>query len=93
LATYRINAGSKILIDAELGGGRKRIMAIDKCSGPAPWPKDDHIGCAKSAPYCVISTTYNVIKSPDDKTPIQRTPHLSEAFLMRDNGAEIIRLA
>ena len=93
LATYRINAGAKILIDAELGGGRKRILAIDKCSGPAPWPKDDHIGCAKSSPYCVISTTYNVIKNPDDKSSMQRTPHLSEAFLMRDNGAEIIRLA
>ena len=93
LATYRINAGPKILIDVELGGGRKRIMAIDKCSGPAPWPKDDHIGCAKSAPYCVISTTYNVVKNPDDKSPILRSPHLSEAFLMHDNGVEILRLA
>jgi len=93
LATYRINAGAKILIDAELGGGRKRIMAIDKCNGPGPWPKDDHIGCAKAAPYCVVSTTYNVIKNPEDHSPILRTPHLSEVFLMRDNGAEILRLA
>jgi hypothetical protein len=93
LATYRLNAGPKILIDAELGGGRKRIMAIDKCSGPGPWPKDDHIGCAKKAPYCAISTTYNVVKNPQDLSPIVRTPHESELFLMHDNGAEIIRLA
>jgi hypothetical protein len=93
LATYRLNAGPKILQPAELGGGRKRIMAVDKCSGPGPWPKDDHIGCAKSAPYCAISTTYNVVRRPDDKTPGIRTPHESELFLMRDNGAEIIRLA
>jgi len=93
LATYRINAGPKILIDAELGGGRRRVMAIDKCSGPGPWPKDDHVGCAKNAPYCAISTTYGVFKGPQDKTPIVRTPHESELFLMHDNGAEIIRLA
>jgi len=93
LATYRINAGPKILTDVELGGGRRRIMAIDKCSGPGPWPKDDHIGCAKSSPYCVISTTYNVVKSPEDQSPVQRTPHESEVFVMRDNGAEILRLA
>jgi len=93
LATFRLNAGPKILIDAELGGGRRRVMAIDKCSGPGPWPKDDHIGCAKKAPYCAISTTYNVFKNPGDLSPIVRTPHESEVFLMRDNGAEILRLA
>jgi len=93
LATYRLNAGSKILIDVELGGGRRRVMAIDKCSGAGPWPKDDHVSCAKAAPYCAISTTYNVIKSFDDKSPIPRTPHLSEVFVMHDNGSEILRLA
>jgi hypothetical protein len=93
LATYRLNAGPRILQPVELGGGRKRIMAIDKCSGPGPWPKDDHIGCAKSAPYCAISTTHNVFKNPQDAAPLARTPHESELFLMHDNGAEIIRLA
>jgi hypothetical protein len=93
LATYRLNAGAKILIDAELGGGRRRVMAIDKCSGPGPWPKDEHIGCAKNVPYCAISTTYNVIKNPQDTAPLSRTPHESELFIMRDNGAEILRLA
>jgi hypothetical protein len=93
LATYRLNAGPKILIDAELGGGRRRVMAIDKCSGPGPWPKDEHIGCAKNAPYCAISTTYNVVRNPQDMSPLARTPHESELFVMRDNGAEILRLA
>jgi hypothetical protein len=93
LATYRINAGPKILMPAELGGGRRRVMAIDKCSGPGPWPKDEHIGCAKNAPYCAISTTYNANKNPEDKSPMQRTPHESELFIMRENGTEILRLA
>jgi hypothetical protein len=93
LATYRLNAGPQILIAAELGGGRRRIMAIDKCSGPGPWPKDDHIGCAKAAPYCAISTTYNVVQDPAIPTLTTRTPHESELILMHDNGAEIIRLA
>jgi hypothetical protein len=93
LATYRLNAGPKILLAAELGGGRKRIMAIDKCSGPGPWPKDDHIGCAKNAPYCAISLTYNANKSVDDRSPTVQTPHQAELFVMRDNGAEILRLA
>jgi hypothetical protein len=93
LATYRLNAGPKILLPVELGGGRKRIMAIDKCSGPGPWPKDDHIGCAKTAPYCAISLTYNAIKNVNDRTPLIRTPHQSELFVMRDNGTEILRLA
>jgi hypothetical protein len=68
-------------------------MAIDKCSGPGPWPKDEHIGCAKNAPYCAISTTYNANKNPEDKSPMQRTPHESELFIMRENGTEILRLA
>jgi hypothetical protein len=93
LATYRLNAGADILKPAELGGGRRRVMAIDKCSGPGPWPKDDHIGCAKAAPYCAISTTYNVVQDPANPTLPSRTPHESELLLMHDNGAEIVRLA
>ena len=90
LVTLQISKGASMLMPVELGGGRRKIMTLFRCG--VPW-SDDHIGCAKSGPYCVISTNYAGLRDPSDQTPIQRTPHLSEIFVMRGNGAEIRRLA
>jgi hypothetical protein len=66
-----------------------------RCGGADTWV-DIHVGCAKAAPYCVLSTTsepFNKARQPRDKTPLRRSPYLGEIMVMRDNGAEIRRLA
>ena len=91
LITLQINKGQKLLTPVELGGGLRAVMPVFQCG--VPWP-DDHVGCAKRAPYCVISTNYvaSPRRNPTDRTPITRTPHLSEFIVMRENGAEIRRI-
>ncbi len=90
--TYRINSGVEMLTPVELGGGRTNVMTLFRCGGQAQWT-GDHIGCAKRAPYCVVSTNYAGLRDPANQDPILRTPHLSEIFVMKGNGAEIRRLA
>ncbi|HJT86649.1 MAG TPA: hypothetical protein VJ732_02310, partial [Bryobacteraceae bacterium] len=49
-----------------------------------------------ASPYCVVSTTYGGFKAtrqPNDTSPARRGPYLSEIFVVRDNGAEVRRLA
>jgi uncharacterized protein (TIGR03437 family) len=95
LVTYRFNAGAGMGLPVELGGGFKRIMTLYRCSAGDNWA-DLHIGCARSAPYCVVSVTYggfNAARNPADANPIRRSPFLSEIFVVRDNGVEIRRLA
>jgi hypothetical protein len=95
LVSYRLNAGAKMGIPVELGGGMRLIMGLYRCGGKDAWV-DLHIGCARSSPYCVVSTTYGGFqgtRAPDDKTPFVRTPFISEVFVVRDNGAEVRRLA
>ena len=91
LATYQLNKGSRMLDPVELGGGKRTVMSLWKC----PFPNtnggtDDHVGCAKNAPYCVVSTV-SPKRGPGD--PPVRFPHATEIFVMRGNGAEIRRLA
>ena len=91
--TMRFNAGIKATTPVEQGGGRKRIMPLYICSGGANWA-DWHNGCAKLAPYCVLSTTYlNFAGQLPTDQPVRRTPHISEVMVMRGNGDEIRRLA
>jgi hypothetical protein len=95
LVSYRLNAGSRLGLPVELGGGMRYIMGMYRCGGHDAWV-DLHIGCARSSPYCVVSTTYGGFKGtrrPDDRSPFTRSPFLSEVFVVRDNGAEIRRLA
>ena len=89
LSTYQLNKGIEMNKQVELGGGRKHIMTLWRC-GPG-WV-DEHVGCARSAPYCVISTQ-NVTRRPNDPAPLVPTPHAGEIIVMRDNGAELRRLA
>ena len=44
----------------------------------------------------MVSTTsepYKQPRDPNDKTPLKRTAHLGEIMVIRDNGAEVRRLA
>jgi len=90
-ATYQLNKGLSILQAAELGGGKRKILSLWRC----PFPNgnggtDEHIGCAKRAPFCVISTIAPYRAAED---PPLRFPHATEIMVMRDNGLEVRRLA
>jgi hypothetical protein len=89
LSTYQLNKGKDILTQVELGGGRKKVLTLWHC-GPG-WV-DEHVGCAKTAPYCVISTQ-NVPRNSKDHSQQAATPHAGEILVMRGDGAEIRRLA
>jgi uncharacterized protein (TIGR03437 family) len=86
--TYQLNKGAGIMQPVELGGGKRRVMSLWQCSFPGD--TDEHIGCARKAPYCVISTV------PPSRTlsssPV-RFPHATEVLVMQENGQEIRRLA
>jgi hypothetical protein len=89
LSTFQLNKGIEMNKQIELGGGRKRVMTLWRC-GPG-WV-DEHVGCARSAPYCVISTQ-NVPRPANDVSPLQPTPHAGEIIVMRENGMELRPLA
>ena len=89
LTTYQLNQGTAMNRQVELGGGRKRVMTLWRC-GPG-WV-DEHIACARSAPYCVMSTQ-NVPRNASDSSPFVPTPHAGEIIVMRENGVELRRLA
>ena len=90
-ATYQLNKGANISQPVELGGGRRKVMSLWQC----PYPNsngvpDEHVGCAKNAPYCVISTVPLPRAASD---PPLRFPHATEIMVMRENGLEVRRLA
>jgi hypothetical protein len=89
LSTYQLNTGTNLLKQVELGGGRKKILTLWRCG--RGWV-DEHIGCAKNAPYCVISTQAEA-RRPDDMSEYVPTPHAGEIIVMRENGLEIRRVA
>lgn len=87
-ATYQLNKKGSILQPAELGGGRRKVMSLWQC--PFPSGTDEHVGCAKNAPYCVISAASP--RQTASEAP-QRFPHATEIIVMRENGLEVRRLA
>jgi hypothetical protein len=94
IVSLRLNAGKELLLQAELGGGMRRMALLQTCGGQDPWV-DWHLSCAKLAAYCAVSTTYGgfaAARDPNDRTPIKRTAHLSEIFVIKGNGTEIRRL-
>ncbi|MGH9720724.1 MAG: hypothetical protein ACRD8O_10970 [Bryobacteraceae bacterium] len=90
VVTYEIGKGVLMRQPVEIGGGKKRIFTLFLCG--AAWT-GDHIGCARSAPMCAVSTEHLNPRNPADATPIQRTPHISQIFVMRGNGDEVRLLA
>lgn len=94
LFSLRLNAGAKMGIPVESGGGWKRIMPLFRCGGQDAWA-DFHLGCAKRAPYCVVSTTnsaYSRTRQPGDLSSLRPSPYLGEVLLFGDNGATLRRL-
>jgi hypothetical protein len=89
LSTYQLSTGRNLLKQVELGGGRKKVLTLWRCG--RGWV-DEHVGCAKAAPYCVISTQSEA-RRPDDLSEPVATPHAGEIIVMRENGLEIRRLA
>jgi hypothetical protein len=90
VATYQLNKGIDIMEPVVLGGGRKKVVTLWKCPFPNNPVPDEHVGCAKKAPYCVISTVPPIRAAAD--APV-RFPHTTEIIMFRDNGAEVRRLA
>lgn len=90
VATYQINKGVKLMEPAVLGGGRTKVMTLWKCPFPNSPGPDEHVACAKKAPYCVISTV-SPLRSAKD-APL-RFPHTTEILIFRENGLEVKRLA
>ncbi len=93
IVTLQLNKGNDMLKPIELGGGFRRLLRLFRCG--TVWT-DIHVGCAKAAPYCVISTIANFpaqLRNPTDTAPIPPSPHLAEIIVMRENGAEVRRLA
>ena len=90
-ATYQLNKGASLPQPVELGGGRRKVMSLYQCPFPsANRGPDEHIGCAKNAPFCVISTVAPYRHASD---PPLRYPHATEIMVMRENGLEVRRLA
>jgi hypothetical protein len=90
LVSLDISKGAKMLLPAEAGGGRKKIMTQYACG--LTW-SSSHIGCARSdVAHCVIS-----IDTPEPGLPTTirngTEPFHSEIMVMGGNGAEIRRLA
>lgn len=94
ITTSLLSKGLSMLIPVSHGGGRTDVMPISLCGGgPIEAWTENHIGCARKTPSCVVSTN-NISRDPTDLTsPIVRTTHLSELIVMRGNGTEIRRLA
>lgn len=93
--TFRLNAGEKLLLPVEVGGGARKQTILQNCGGVDTWT-DWHLSCAKHAPYCAVSTTYGrfgAVRDPADLTPVRRTAHLSEVMVIKDNATEVRRLA
>ncbi len=94
LYSIRLNAGPKMGLALETGGGFKRILPLFRCGGKDVWA-DFHLGCAKRAPYCVVSIAshaYNRPRQPGDLSAPRTSPYLGEVFLFGDNGASVRRL-
>ena len=91
LVTLDVSKGSRLWTPVEQGGGRKAVLTLALCG--SAWPSM-HVGCAKNAAFCTISTDRNVTRNPADlTTPMPLEPHRGEIMTMRGNGLEVRRLA
>lgn len=91
LVTYSLSKGIRLTDLESAGGGRHRVMNLANCG--TNWPSY-HIGCAKNAPYCVISIYSDTLRSPADRTtPFDQDPHRGQMMVMRGNGLELRFLA
>ena len=91
LVTYSLSKGIRLTDLETTGGGRHRVLNLANCG--TNWPSY-HIGCAKSAPYCVISIYSDTLRSPSDRdSAFPQDPHREQIMVMRGNGLEMRFLA
>jgi hypothetical protein len=91
LVALDLSTGVNLWKPLSQSGGRNVGMNLAKCGDV--WP-DHHIGCAKSTPYCVLSTMTGFFqKAGDTSTPISVVPHRDELILMHGPGLDFTRLA
>jgi len=95
ITTSLLSAGPKLLISVAQGGGRTDVNPLHLCGGgPIELWAENHTSCARRAPFCAVSTNYTLPRDPADlTTPVNRSTHLSEIMVMRENGVEIRRVA
>lgn len=94
LVSLQLNKGDRMGLAVETGGGLKRVMTLFRCGGDK-WT-DFHMGCAKSAPACVLSIAaqgFGETRQPGNSAPPPPSPYLGEILVIQNNGAEIRRLA
>ena len=90
---FQMNKGTRMAMPSEIGGGRTRIATLFRCGGDV-WT-DYHVGCSKTSPFCVFSTTYGAFNSQrqaNDPSPLPRGPHIAEVMVVRTDGTEVRRL-
>jgi hypothetical protein len=94
LTTYAIGKGLAMVRPESEGGGRRRITMLHECGVDAKW-SGQHVGCAKTAVACAISSSGpGPARDPKDTaSPLQRGPYSSEVLVVFGNGAEVRRLA
>lgn len=94
--SLQLNKGDQMGLPVEVGGGMKRVMTLFRCGTPDKWV-DFHMGCAKSAQICALSTTSlangEAPRDPGDNSPLAASPYIGEIMTIVNNGAEIHRLA
>jgi hypothetical protein len=91
LVALSLNAGGNLWKPVSAGGGKNVAMKLANCGDI--WP-DHHIGCAKSVPYCVVSTMTGYYQEPGDTTTaIRSAPHRDEIILVHGLGTDVTRLA
>ena len=94
LSTFRLNAGVKLAISTAAGGGRTSGFMIHGCGGfPHEKWVGNHIGCAKKAPYCALSTGGPAVATLNTASTYSVSTHLGEVMIMQGNLVEVKRLA
>jgi hypothetical protein len=94
VAAHELAKGVLLNRAAAEGGGRHDLMRLNVCGDASLWVSI-HVGCAKRAAACVVSTDYPgaARDAADLTTPLRRGPFTSEVFAIRGRGIEVRRLA
>jgi hypothetical protein len=91
LVTMDLSKGRSMFWPESAGGGLKTVLNLANCG--EMWPTVD-LGCAKNAPYCVISTSRTTSRpSADSASAFPDEPYRDQIAILRGNGQEVRFLA
>lgn len=88
LSSIELAKGVNMLKPVSQGGGRTDVATLANCG--TRWPSV-HIACSTGGPYCAISMENLPVLDP--AVIRDGAPWNGELWVMRDNGAEIRRIA